>query len=440
MGITAKRKSLKAAETRSTTRAARKVARDDGRDDDTREEKEDVQPSRSRKSKSKATQSENTKLRGSGAARKRAVKEDIVTEEEDEEEDEDEEPESDLDSLHSDALDNDTPPPSGKRKRSSQSPKKKTKESNKSPKKRRKTREEEDEDEAYQVGLDEGQEVVGVVVQAPKTGRVPAGQISTNTLNFLKQLKDPACNDREWFKLHEPVFRQAEQEWKDFIDAFTDVLVDADEQIPHLPPKDVMHRIYRDVRFSNDKTPYKTGFSASFSRSGRKGIFAGLKPNNESLLAAGSWQPAKTELSTIRNNLLHSPRAARRLRGIISAEEFVGLFGEAKRHPKGERQNVWGMGDELKVAPKGVDKNHPDIDLLKLRSFAVVHKFTDEQVLDPGFREELGRIAKVVRPFVHCINDLMTIQDDEDEDDEDEDGGEGEGGGEDGEGEGDDEE
>jgi len=90
----------------------------------------------------------------------------------------------------------------------------------------------------------------------------------------------------------EPVFRQAEKEWKAFIEAFTDRIVEADPQIPPLPPKDVIHRIYRDVsqlglspnprcsppftqvRFSNDKTPYKTNLSASFSRSGRKGIFA----------------------------------------------------------------------------------------------------------------------------------------------------------------------
>ena len=77
------------------------------------------------------------------------------------------------------------------------------------------------------------------------------------------------------FKLHEPVYRQAEKEWKDFIDNFIELLVEVDPQIPHLPAKDVVHRIYRDVRFSNDKTPYKQNFCASFTRSGRKGIFAG---------------------------------------------------------------------------------------------------------------------------------------------------------------------
>ncbi|KAF5331907.1 hypothetical protein D9611_008895 [Ephemerocybe angulata] len=73
---------------------------------------------------------------------------------------------------------------------------------------------------------------------------------------------------------HEPVYRVAEQEWKVFVEALTDSLMEVDPEIPPLPPKDVIHRIYRDIRFSNDKTPYKRGFSASLSRSGRKGIFA----------------------------------------------------------------------------------------------------------------------------------------------------------------------
>ncbi|THG95263.1 hypothetical protein EW026_g6360 [Hermanssonia centrifuga] len=186
--------------------------------------------------------------------------------------------EDDVESLHSDALDDEDEPVENARKRkrgSHPSAKAKTKSSSskKSPRKKRKT--DEDEDAELDFDLEDGQEVVGAIVRAPTTGRVPPGQISQNTLDFLTQLKNPECNDREWFKLHEPVYRLAEEEWKAFIEEFTDVLAEADPQIPHLPPKDVTHRIYRDVRFSNDKTPYKTGLSASFSRSGRKGIFAG---------------------------------------------------------------------------------------------------------------------------------------------------------------------
>ncbi|KAF9445660.1 hypothetical protein P691DRAFT_709932 [Macrolepiota fuliginosa MF-IS2] len=280
---------------------------------------------------------------------------------------------------------------------------------------RSKKQDSEDEDE---VELEDGQEVVGRVVTAPTTGLVPHGQISQNTLDFLTKLKDPACNDRQWFKLNEPVYRVAEKEWKAFIEAFTDVLIEIDTEIPPLPPKDVVHRIYRDVRFSNDKTPYKKGVSASFSRSGRKGVFAGLKPGNESMIAAGSWCPAKNELDTIRANIKRDPT---RLRQVISEPEFEQYFGEAKPHPQRERQNIFGMEDELKTAPKGVAKDHQDIDLLKCRSFAVAHRFTDDEVLDPDFKDKVGIVARVMQPFVHCLNDLMTVVSDDDDDDDDDD-------------------
>ncbi|KAJ7093929.1 hypothetical protein B0H15DRAFT_146125 [Mycena belliarum] len=166
----------------------------------------------------------------------------------------------------SDALDDDEDPSTKKRKRkNSAGLGKKTRAS-------KKIKPVETDEEEFD--LQDGQEVIGVVVKAPETGQVPPGQISQNTMNFLMQLKDPECNDREWFKLHDPVYRQAEQEWKDFIEVFTEALIEVDGQIPPLPPKDAIHRIYRDTRFSNDKTPYKQNFSASFSRSGRKGIFA----------------------------------------------------------------------------------------------------------------------------------------------------------------------
>ncbi|KAI0071888.1 hypothetical protein K474DRAFT_1701327 [Panus rudis PR-1116 ss-1] len=333
-----------------------------------------------------------------------------------------EEDEDDEESLHSDALDEDDEDVQASRKRkrapaasSSNSPAMKsrtsgspTKKQKTTPKKRKSKKGAEADDDEFDLDLDEGQEIVGRVVQAPKTGRVPPGQISQNTFDFLAQLKKPECNDREWFKLHEPVYRLAEKEWKDFVEEFTNVLVEADPEIPPLPPKDVIHRIYRDVRFSNDKTPYKTGFSASFSRTGRKGVFAhyhiGIRPGGQSLIAAGAWQPGKDELNTIRDNILRNPKPLRR---IISAPEFVELFGEAKPHPKGKRQNIFGGEDELKVAPKGVAKTHKDIDLLKCRSFAVIHHFTDAEVLHPEFKDELGKIVEVLRPFVHCLNALM---------------------------------
>ncbi|KAL4078470.1 hypothetical protein V8B97DRAFT_1937562 [Scleroderma yunnanense] len=268
-------------------------------------------------------------------------------------------------------------------------------------KKRSKTQEE-CEEHSSDIDLKEGQEVVGKVVQAPKTGWAPKGQISQHTLDFLNELRNPDCNDQ-------PIYRQCETEFREFIQVFSEVLVGADPQIPPLPPKDVIHRIYRDIRFSNDKTPYKTGLSASFSRSGRKGIFAFcsiVKPGNESMIAAGAWCPGKNELSSIRNHILHS---SDRFREVISHPDFVANFGEPHPHPDGKRQSVFGHEDELRTAPKGVNKSHVDIDLLKCRSLAVSRTFTDEQVLSSVFTEELEKVAQVLRPFVHCLNDMITL-------------------------------
>lgn len=332
---------------------------------------------------------------------------------------------SEVEIVDSDALDEETPPPTSSAKKrgreSKNSPAKKNKGVGKKvespgkngkgvkPKKassssKKRKREDSDEDEDG----DDKFEVVGTIVPAPTTGMVPAGQISKNTLNFLKKLQDPKCNDREWFKLHDPVFRQAEKEWTDFVEEFTNVLTEVDDEIPHLPPKDLVHRIYRDVRFSNDKTPYKTNFSASFSRTGRKGIFAhyhiSVKPGG-SIFAAGSWCPGKNELEQIRTHIKRNPLP---LREAISDPTFVSLFGPAT-WSKDKRQNIFGAEDQLKVAPKGVAKDHPSIDLLKCRSFAVVHRLTDEQVLSKDFKDILGAVAEGAKPFVHRLNHMMTI-------------------------------
>ncbi|WVR08496.1 hypothetical protein IAU60_005551 [Kwoniella sp. DSM 27419] len=268
--------------------------------------------------------------------------------------------------------------------------------------------EDEDEDDG-DVELEEGQELAGRIYPAPKTGQVPPGRISQNTLNFLKNLQIPERNDREWFRSHEPAFRQAEKEWKAFVAIVQNKFHEADDEVPLLPPKDVIHRIYRDVRFSSDKTPYKRNFSMSTSRGGRKGLWAAyhlsISPNNRSLIAAGVWQPGKNELATIRHHLTTNPQ---QFRDVIEEPQFVELFGEAKEK-KGKRQNVFGNDDALKVAPKGVDKDHKDIDLLKLRSVAVVHHLTDEQVIATDFQEHLYDILVVMRPFVRMLNDFISL-------------------------------
>ncbi|KAF8688682.1 hypothetical protein RHS03_09664, partial [Rhizoctonia solani] len=264
-------------------------------------------------------------------------------------------------------------------------------------------------EEEYQSD-ESGAIIVGKVVQAPETGRVPEGQISQNTFDFLLNLQDPEKNDREWFRLHEPVYRLAEKEWVAFVDAWVTTLVEVDDQIPPLPPKDIIHRIYRD------------------SMAQITSLISSIKPGGGSLVAAGVWCPGKNELQTIRNVIQRNH--ARRLREIIAKPSFVKHFGApeplATKGKERQRQSIFGAEDELKVAPAGVKKDHPngidemdctlsrDIDLLKCRSFAVIHRFTDAQVLKKDFLEKILKPVLVeVRPFVHCLNDYMTLSPDE---------------------------
>ncbi|KAI5450225.1 hypothetical protein NCC49_003242 [Naganishia albida] len=263
-----------------------------------------------------------------------------------------------------------------------------------------------DSDESLE--LEEGQEIKGRIFSAPKTGHVPPGQISRNTFKFLVNLQDPEKNDREWFKMREPAYRLAEQEWKDFVSILARRFREVDPELPILPPKDLIHRIYRDVRFSNDKTPYKKHFSMSISRSGRKGIWAGLQPRGRSLIAGGVWGPGKNELASIRHAIKTD---SSQIRNIISAPDFTKLFGPASPNGKGKgaRCNVFGHDDQLKVAPKGIAKDHKDIDLLKLRSIAVVKNFTDEEVLSPDFMDILLIVASKIQPLAHYLNSVIAL-------------------------------
>ena len=234
--------------------------------------------------------------------------------------------------------------------------------------------------------------VVVKLVGAPQTGHVAKGELSPNVLKFLSDLQ--ANNEREWFAQHEAVYRYCWKNFTEFTEAvLNDIMEQVDDTVPWLPTKDLVYRIYRDVRFSNDKTPYKTNMMASFTRGGRKGPFAGyhvlIKPGGRSFFAAGRWQPEREDLATIRQHILDNTREAKALRAAVSDPVFVKWFGapkgqvetkgkakKSKTQPQQQRCNLWGGDDELKVAPKiaGVDKTHKDIDWLKLRSFCVIHK------------------------------------------------------------------
>lgn len=213
-------------------------------------------------------------------------------------------------------------------------------------------------------------------------------QLEKSTLQFLQDLKEN--NTREWFAEQKDTFKEVQNQAKDFYAQIRENLEKHD-----VVDKFKLFRIYRDVRFSKDKTPYQPHFAGSFSRKGkhlRGGYYLRIRPG-ESFLAGGFWEPNKEDLLRIRKEI---EMDASDFRDILKDPEFVQLFG-------GKFE-----GAELKSAPRGFDKSHPDIDLLRKKGFIAVRNFSDKEVLSKDFLSEINRSYKALRPFFNLMSDVLT--------------------------------
>jgi uncharacterized protein (TIGR02453 family) len=209
-----------------------------------------------------------------------------------------------------------------------------------------------------------------------------------NTLNFLEILKEN--NNREWFANNKPDFDSLVQENKVFFNQI----------YSELQKHDILNdihifRIYKDVRFSKDKSPYKTNFGAGYSRTKpmlRGGYYIQIEPNN-SFVGGGFWGPNNEDLYRIRKEFEIDTTEIEK---ITSDNTFVKYFGKLI----GE--------DGVKTAPKGFDKNHPAIDLIKKKQYVVKRKFTDQEVLSDDFQQEVLATFLAMRPFFDYMSELLT--------------------------------
>ncbi|MFC4220278.1 DUF2461 domain-containing protein [Flagellimonas marina] len=211
--------------------------------------------------------------------------------------------------------------------------------------------------------------------------------ISKDAFNFLKELSKN--NNKEWFEQHKPTFKEHEKSVKSFFESVKNNLSHHDEI-----EKMKMFRIYRDVRFSKDKTPYKTHLAASFARLGahlRGGYYIHLTPG-DSFLATGFWDPNKEDLFRIRKEL---EMDASEFREIIGEKSFKAIWGEL-------------AGDAVKTAPKGFDKEHPDIDLIRKKQFIFIRNFSDKEVLSDTFLQEVDKSYRAIRPYFDLMSDILT--------------------------------
>ncbi|KAF2721223.1 hypothetical protein K431DRAFT_338886 [Polychaeton citri CBS 116435] len=260
-------------------------------------------------------------------------------------------------------------------------------------------------------GLGPGTQVVIKKPKARPAGNTPYVDetIHPNTLLFLGELKEN--NDRQWLKMHDPDFRQAEKDWFSFVEKLTERLVEVDDTVPELPVKDIIFRIYRDVRFSSDPTPYKPHFSAAWSRTGRKGPYAHyyvqVSPGNESFVGGGLWHPEAAPTAAMRRDI---DRNSQRLKTVLLEQRMRDEFlnGCSKDTAKAVKAFVnANAANALKTKPKGYDADHADIELLRLRNFTVGTKLDESKILDENVMNHMAELFSSMKPFISYLNSVV---------------------------------
>jgi uncharacterized protein (TIGR02453 family) len=216
-------------------------------------------------------------------------------------------------------------------------------------------------------------------------------QINKSTLEFLNGLK--FNNNREWFLKNQAAYREAKNNFESFVQALINETAGFDPSIRGLEAKNCVYRINRDIRFSNDKTLYKSHMGAFIVRGGRKngdkfaGYYFHIEPG-QSIVAGGAYMPPSPWLNAIRENISDEPE---KFLKIISEKNFIKHFGKLE-------------GEKLKTAPKGYASDHPQIDLLRLKSFLVTNDATDDMVLDPGYFSHVVSLFRTMKP----LNDFLS--------------------------------
>ncbi len=212
--------------------------------------------------------------------------------------------------------------------------------------------------------------------------------ISKSVFEFFKKLEKN--NNRDWFNERKKEFKTIEAETKQTYQDLSDLLSIHDEI-----DKFKMFRVYRDVRFSKNKLPYKTHFGGSYHRKKpelRGGYYLHIQPNNESFIATGFWQPNKEDLLRIRKEFEQDDSE---IRDIINNKKFKEIWGEF-------------IGDEVKTAPKGFNKEHKAIDLIKKKQFIFTKKFSDNDVVSPNFINSVDKDFQAIRPYFDYMSDILT--------------------------------
>jgi uncharacterized protein (TIGR02453 family) len=213
--------------------------------------------------------------------------------------------------------------------------------------------------------------------------------LKSATPDFLRLLAEN--NNREWFDANRTLYDAARKDFEGFIEALRVAMIPLVPEAEAQTAKDTLFRIFRDVRFSADKTPYKKSFSAYFSRGGRKwdgaGYYIHLQPG-QSFLAAGIWMPEPPLLKKIRQEIDYG---FAEWQPLVESKPFVRTFGKIE-------------GEALTKVPKGYEPDNPAGDYLKHKSFIFSAKLPDELFTKKDAIPKIVALFTKLEPVVEFLN------------------------------------
>lgn len=213
--------------------------------------------------------------------------------------------------------------------------------------------------------------------------------LSSKTFDFLKKLTQN--NNREWFTENKGLYTDSQENVINFLEDLIKEMGGFDEELSKIDAKKSLFRIYRDTRFSKDKSPYKTNFGASLGMgkgSKKGGYYLHLEPK-KSFLAGGIYMPESSVLKEVRKEIS------------LYGEDFLKILNQKdfKKHFPELDQD-----DKLKKVPQGFEKEDPMAEYLKLKNFIVVYNLKDEEVLDKNAVKNLAKIFKLMKPLNDFLN------------------------------------
>ncbi|MBI3138281.1 MAG: DUF2461 domain-containing protein [Sphingobacteriales bacterium] len=216
------------------------------------------------------------------------------------------------------------------------------------------------------------------------------------TLQFLKNLKKN--NSKEWFDKNRKSYEAAKDDFAAFVQAVIVQFGKKNPSILGLRAKDCMFRINRDVRFSKDKSPYKTNMGAYINPGGKKSVLAGYYFHCEpgrAFVGGGMWMPMPPELSKVRQEIDYNFAAFKKITG---SKKFKAVYGDLSREAE----------YTLTRLPKGYEADNPAGDYLKLKSFVALTNLTDADLVSKGLVKKTVAAFEALQPLTEFLNHALS--------------------------------